>query len=147
MRDVVDAVRENPGIELSAHEVLRDELDRANRLDRLIPMYDHLCQIDSQQTFRKAVAASGLTPAEQVELRASPAYGPLLAELRRCDDAGLDVAGVLRQAVGQASLATANDLASVVQARVRRLASVGDSTAPLLGLVVPAVHVSNPAIR
>jgi hypothetical protein len=37
MQDVLEAVLNDPGVEQSAHEVMRQELDNATRLDRLIP--------------------------------------------------------------------------------------------------------------
>ncbi|WP_085956206.1 ATP-dependent DNA helicase [Kribbella flavida] len=76
MQDVLEAVLSDPGVEQSAHEVVRQELDNATRLDRLIPIHQHLCQLDAKKRYQPAIAASGLDPTDQAALQASPAYGP-----------------------------------------------------------------------
>jgi hypothetical protein len=50
MQDVLETILENAGLELSAHEVMRQELDNATRLDRLVPIHEHLCQLDADQS-------------------------------------------------------------------------------------------------
>ncbi|TDO27943.1 conjugative relaxase-like TrwC/TraI family protein [Kribbella sp. VKM Ac-2527] len=150
MQDVLEAVLENDGIERSAHEVMRDQLDAATRLDRLVPIHEHLCQLDACERYRDAITNSGLDTVEQIALQASPAFGPLIAELRRAEHAGLDVAAALHRAVSQSSLANANDLAAVLHARVGRLVSRAERRLPrpphlIAGLVTPADHATNPS--
>ncbi|MEV6267552.1 AAA family ATPase [Kribbella sp. NPDC051936] len=151
MQDVLEAVLQDPGVEQSAHEVMRQELDNATRLDRLIPIHEHLCQLDAKNRYRPAITTSGLDPADQAALQASPAYGPLIAELRRAENAGLDATDVLHRAVGLSQLTTANDLAAVIHHRVRRLTArslhkTGHHPAQILGLITPATHVSDPTL-
>ncbi|MGY4769773.1 ATP-dependent DNA helicase (plasmid) [Kribbella sp. CWNU-51] len=151
MQDVLGAVLEDPGVEQSAHEVMRQELDNATRLDRLVPLHNHLCQLDARTRYREAIATSGLDATDQVALQASTAYGALVAELRRAEDANLDLPNLLHQAVSQSSLTDANDLAAVVHSRVERLVSralrrSGHRPTMIAGLVTPAKRVSDPTL-
>ncbi|NIK54658.1 conjugative relaxase-like TrwC/TraI family protein [Kribbella shirazensis] len=151
MQDVLDAVLNDPGVEQSAHEVMRQELDNATRLDRLVPIHEHLCQLDAKKRYQPAIAASGLEPADQAALQASPAYGPLIAELRRAENARLNITDLLHHAVNQSPLTTANDLAAVIHHRVRRLTArslhkTGHRPTQIGGLITPATNVSDPAL-
>ncbi|TDO58238.1 AAA domain-containing protein [Kribbella sp. VKM Ac-2571] len=153
MQDVLEAVLDQDGIDRSAHETMRTELDNATRLDRLIPIHEHLCQLDARERYRPAITNSGLDPVDQAALQSSPAFGPLIAALRRAELLGLDVPTILHRAVTQSSLTTANDIASVLHARVERIIARAErrtrSTAPALiaALLTPAVHVSNPTYK
>ncbi|GAA3537527.1 MobF family relaxase [Kribbella ginsengisoli] len=151
MQDVLEAILENPGVELSAHEVMRQELDNATRLDRLIPIHEHLCQLDARNRFAPAISASGLDRVDLAALEASTAYGPLVTALRRAETAGLDVTEVLQRAVQQSSLNNAADIAAVLHTRVERLTSravrrTGYRPTLIAGLVSPADHVSDPTL-
>ncbi|WBQ04353.1 MobF family relaxase [Kribbella sp. CA-293567] len=151
MQDVLEAVLENAGVELSAHEVIRQELDNATRLDRLVPIHEHLCQLDARNRFAPAIATCGLDRADLAALEASPAYGPLITALRRAEAADLDVPQVLRRAVHQSSLNNATDIAAVLHRRVERLTSrasrrTGHTPHLIAGLVTPATHVSDPTL-
>ncbi|TCC48044.1 conjugal transfer protein [Kribbella pittospori] len=151
MQDVLEAVLNDPGVEQSAHEVLRRELDNATRLDRLVPIHEHLCQLDAKKRYRQAIGASGLDPADQAAVRASAAYGALIAELRRAENASINVTEVLHRAVNQSPLTNANDVAAVLHARVDRLVSRtlrrrGEHPTTVAGLVIPATHVSDPTL-
>ncbi|MGW1341358.1 MobF family relaxase [Kribbella sp. NPDC002412] len=151
MQDVLGAVLNDPGVEQSAHEVMRQELDNGTRLDRLIPIHEHLCQLDAKKRYQPAIAASALDPADQAALQASPAYGPLIAELRRAENAGLNITDLLLHAVNQSPLATANDVAAVIHHRVQRLTArslhkTGRHATQILGLITPAAHVSDPTL-
>lgn len=151
MQDVLEAILENPGVELSAHEVMRQELDNVARLDRLIPIHEHLCQLDARNRFAPAISASGLDRADLAALEASAACGPLITALRRAETAGLDVALVLSRAVHQSSLNNAADIGAVLHARVERLTAravrrTDHEPTLIAGLVTPADHVSDPTL-
>jgi conjugative relaxase-like TrwC/TraI family protein len=146
MQDVLEAVLNDPGVEQSAHEVMRKELDNATRLDRLIPIHEHLCQLDAKRRYQAALAISGLDPADRETLQTSPAYGALITQLRRGEHAGLDGPALLCRAVKQASLANAHDIGAVLHARVTRLvarAQTPHTTAAIAGLVVPATRIDD----
>ncbi|WP_432877430.1 MobF family relaxase [Kribbella sp. CA-245084] len=151
MQDVLETVFNDPGVEQSAHEILRQELDNATRLDRLIPIHEHLCQLDARARYRAASASSGLSPSDQATLEASPAYGALVAELRRAESIGLDPSDVLHRAVNQSALNDAIDLAAVLHTRIERLVTrslhrTGRQPILIAGLVAPAGNVSNPTL-
>ena len=148
MQDVLEAVLDNPGVELSAHEVMRDELDKATRLDRLVPIHEHLCQLDARTRYQPAITNSGLDPADQAALQSSPAYGPFIAELRRAESAGLNVPDLITRAVHQSPLADAHDVAAVLHTRVERLISRAlvrsrTETVKIAGLVLPAADTAD----
>ncbi|MBB6566686.1 relaxase domain-containing protein [Kribbella sandramycini] len=150
MQDVLEAVLTNPGVELSAHEVLRQQLDNATRLDRLVPIYEHLCQLDARTRITTALTTSGLPPTDQAAVQASPAYGALVSELRRGEDVGLASSDLLRRSVSQARLADAHDVAAVLHARVSRLvarAARGSGRLPttIAGIITPAHRVNDPS--
>jgi conjugative relaxase-like TrwC/TraI family protein len=153
MQDVLETVLEQDGIERSAHEIMRKELDTATRLDRLVPIHEHLCQLDARERYRPAITNSGLDPVDQAALQSTPAFGPLITALRRAEHLGLDVPTTLRQAVTQSSLTNASDLASVLRSRIERLITRAErrarSTQRLLiaGLVTPSTHVANPTYK
>ncbi|WP_329000891.1 relaxase domain-containing protein [Kribbella sp. NBC_00709] len=151
MQDVLEAVLKDPGVEQSAHEILRQELDKATRLDRLVPIHEHLCQLDARTRYQQAIAASGLDTTDQAALQASPAYGAVIAELRRAEGAELSVPQIVRQAVAQSSMATADDIAAVLHARVTRLVSrairrTGHQPRLLAGLISPASNYVDPTL-
>jgi conjugative relaxase-like TrwC/TraI family protein len=150
MQDVLEAVLEDPGVERSAHEVMREELDNATRLDRLVPIHEHLSQIAARQRYRPAITTCGLDPADQAAFQASPAYGPVIAALRRAESAGLAPTAVLRTAVTQSSLNNANDIAAVLHTRIERLATRTERRSRrrphmIAGLVTPSDHITDPA--
>ncbi|MFI5734994.1 MobF family relaxase [Kribbella sp. NPDC051587] len=151
MQDLLEAVLDNPGVELSAHEIMRQQLDDATRLDRLIPIHEHLSQMDARSRFAPAVATSGLDTSDQAALQASPAYGALLAALRRAENTGLDIPTLLRRSVGLAPLTEAHDIAAVLHTRIERLTrrSTGHTRqepALIAGLVTPATQLADPTL-
>ncbi|GAB2679247.1 MobF family relaxase [Kribbella swartbergensis] len=151
MQDVLEAVLNDPGVEQSAHEVIRQELDNATRLDRLIPIHEHICQLDARTRYRQAISTSGLDAADQAALQASPAYGALVAELRRAENAKLNIPELLHRAVSQSPLTNAHDLAAVLHTRVERLITrairrTGHHPPLIAGLVTPATQVTDPTL-
>nr|WP_238355056.1 MobF family relaxase [Kribbella sandramycini] len=148
MRDVLEAVLDNPGVELSAHEVMRQELDNATRLDHLIPIHEHLSQIDARSRFAGAVTSSGLDASDQAALQASPAYGALLAALRHAEATGHDVPALLRRAAHLTPLTDSHDIAAVLHTRVERLTHRSRRQEPVLiaGLVLPATQLADPTL-
>ncbi|GAB2615036.1 MobF family relaxase [Kribbella endophytica] len=150
MYEVLATVLEQEGIEKSAHETMQAELDNATNLSQLVPIHEHLCQIAAGQRYRTTIDTSTLDPSARAELRASPAYGPLLAALRRAESAGLDPKTTFHKAVNQATLDDARDLAAVLHARVERLVSRTDRRRRqpqqlVAGLVRPTTTITDPA--
>ena len=83
---------------------MREELDASVRLDRLIPIHDHLCQVAMRQRVQAALAATSIPDIDHAEILASNAYGPLVAALRRAENQGMDLTGTLQRATIQGSL-------------------------------------------
>lgn len=151
MQDILEAVLDNPGVELSAHEVMRNELNSVTRLDRLVPIYEHLCQLDARNRIAAALAASGLDRADQAAVQASPAFGALVVELRRAEHLDLEAHDLLRKAVAQAQLSDAHDIAAVLHTRIHRLTSreerrSGRQPTTIAGVITPPRHVSDPTL-
>ncbi|GAA2811764.1 hypothetical protein GCM10010522_31910 [Kribbella solani] len=151
MQDLLEAILHNPGIEQAAHEVLRQQLDNATRLDRLVPIHEHLCQQDARTRYHEAATRSGLNASDQTALEASPAYGALVAELRRAESINLNPAQLLHQSINQSPLHNAVDLAAVLHTRVERLVTrtihrTGSQPPLIAGLVTPAHDVSDPTL-
>jgi conjugative relaxase-like TrwC/TraI family protein len=150
MYEILATVLEQEGIEKSAHETMQGELDNATNLSQLVPIHEHLCQIAAGQRYRATIDTSTLDPSARAELRASPAYGPLLAVLRRAEAAGLDPNATFHKAVNQASIDNARDLAAVLHARVERLISRIDRRRLepqqlVAGLIRPTTTIIDPA--
>ncbi|MFG1626206.1 MobF family relaxase [Kribbella sp. NPDC049227] len=151
MQDVLEAVLNDPGTEQSAHEVLGQELDNATRLDRLIPLHEHLCQLDARGRYGNALATTGLDPTAQAALKASPAYGPLVAALRRAEGVNLSPSATLRRAVSQSSMNSAHDIAAVLHTRIGRFVARAERRAPnrrilIAGLVRPTDQLGDPTL-
>jgi conjugative relaxase-like TrwC/TraI family protein len=150
MYEVLATVLEQEGIEKSAHETMQSELDNATNLRQLVPIHEHLCQIAAGQRYRATIDTSALDPSARAELRASAAYGPLLAALRRAEAAGLAPDDTFHKAVNQAALDNARNLAAVLHARVERLTSHADRRRRqpqhlVAGLVRPTTTITDPA--
>ncbi|WTL07552.1 relaxase domain-containing protein [Kribbella sp. NBC_01505] len=151
LQDILEAVLNNPGVELSAHEVMRQELDNATRLDRLVPIHEHLCQLDARPRMTAAIATSGLDPTDQAAVQASPAYGALVAELRRAEQLGLSPSELLRKAGSQKRLTDAHDIAAVLHTRARRLTTrearrTGHQIPTIAGILTPAHQIDDPTL-
>lgn len=151
LQDVCEAVLNDPGVEESAHQVMRRELDDATRLDRLVPMHEYLCQLEARTRYRSAIACSGLETADVASLHASPAYGALVAELRCGESVNLSVSDLLSHAVKQSHLTNAHDIAAVLHSRVERLVArsqtrTGGRTTLIAGLVIPAAQATDPTL-
>jgi hypothetical protein len=122
---------------------MRDELDAATRLDRLVPIHEHLSQIAAADRYRVVFERCGL--ANHVNaISASPAYGPLLAALRDAEFRGADIDTLLHQALRHGTLNTARDIAAVLHERIDRIkrrAELRGHLRPrnrIAGLVTPA---------
>ena len=114
-RDVLEDILASPSAERSAHEIMREELENATRLSRLVPMHDHLSQLAAADRFRPLFDAFDL---DDATLSSSPSYGPLLAALRLAEAQGVAPADILTAAVDMASLRTAKDIAAVLHSRI-----------------------------
>ena len=119
-RSILYGVLQHIGAELSAHETIAAEQDRWGSIGQLAAEYDTIAQAAQHDRWATLLQASGLT-AEQVEdVLASDAYGALSAELRHAEANHHDLDTLLPRLVATRGLDDADDIASVLHARVAR---------------------------
>jgi hypothetical protein len=119
-RSILYGVLQHIGAELSAHETVAAEQDRWGSIAQLAAEYDTIAQAAQHDRWATLLAASGIT-AEQIEdVLGSDAYGALSAELRHAEANHHDLDALLPRLVAARSLDDADDIASVLHARVAR---------------------------
>jgi len=118
--DVLVRVLANEGAEVSAHETLWRAKRLANSWVTLHAEYQSIAAVAQRARWDHLVASSGLTEAEQELIGSSPARGALYSALQEADSAGLNVVATFPRLARSSTLADAEDLASVLQGRVRR---------------------------
>jgi len=153
-RHVMAQILATTGAQTSATQTLRALQDQATSLAQLAPIHETLVQTAQRHRWAAVIAGSGLTVDQLRRVEASPAYGPLVAALRRADYDGHPMQRVLPALVAAAPLdvpndttddaAAARDLAAVLHHRVtgwheRAMPSPGHRPEPLIGgLITPA---------
>ncbi len=116
--------------ERPATELLAATLAAEESLATLLPRYDYAAT--QARTGRYTQLAQGtLGPELAAGVLADPAWGALAHVLRRCEDLGLDAAGVLPAAVAERETRTADSLAQVLHHRVERRRQVAYERRPL----------------
>jgi conjugative relaxase-like TrwC/TraI family protein len=147
-REVLAAVLRREGGDLSAHEALRRAQQEAVSFSVLANEYQTIAREAQQARFDELLGGCGLGQDELAALRASPAYGPLLAALREAEARGLAVGPALPGLVSGRPMDDAQDLAAVLHGRVDRWTAAaprGSREADLVaGLVPRALGVTDP---
>jgi hypothetical protein len=121
-REVLTRVLANSGADLSAHETLRREQRQDEGFTVLAAEYETLAGVAQQQRWDELLDRSGIGAHHLEHIRASDAYGPLLAALRDAESRGLDVDENFPKLVAARPLSGADDPASVLHGRVQRWA-------------------------
>jgi len=117
---VLAGVMARQGSELSATETLERELSRADNLGVLGGIWDDLARREQRARFEQVLR--GVLPADLAEQALGDrACTWLWRSLREAETAGLNGGDVLPQAVVERSLASARDVARVLDSRVRRM--------------------------
>jgi hypothetical protein len=119
-RDVLVAVLANEGAELSAHETIFRTYDQAESWTTLHAEYQTLARVAQTDRWNALLAQSGLSEAEQLQLRTSEAFGPLAAALQEAEARGLPVETALPRLVRGGTFEDADDVAAVLHGRVQR---------------------------
>jgi conjugative relaxase-like TrwC/TraI family protein len=150
-KDVLAGVLRNEGADVAAHDIIGRQLADAEGMERLSAEYLTLAMFAQQDRWDSLLARSGLSEADLTTVRASAAYGPLLAAFRDAEARGLDVETTLPRLVAGRSLADAADVAAVLHSRVERwtqAASGRNRQADKLiaGLIPRAQRVSDPEL-
>ncbi len=156
-RHVMAQILATTGAQTSATQTLRALHDEATSLAQLAPIHETLVQTAQRQRWATVIAGSGLTDGQLRRVETSPAYGPLVAAMRRADHDGHPMHRMLPALIAAAPLdvrdgttdnaAPARDLAAVLHRRVttwheHAASPQGHRAAPLIGgLVTPAGHL------
>ena len=108
------------GSEMSALEMQSHALANADHLAVLNAIWQGETARPNTERYRQVIRAA-LPPEYDGDELNSPQATWLWRTLRGIDEAGLDVRDIVQQAVDSRSLAGARDLASVIDARIRRM--------------------------
>jgi conjugative relaxase-like TrwC/TraI family protein len=153
-RQVLQQILATTGAQTSATETLRAMYDEASSLAQLAPIHETLVQDAQRHRWAKIIAGCGFTAEQGEQVLTSPAYGPLVAALRRAEHDGHPMQRVLPALAAAAPLhagdnepnrsAPARDLAAVLHHRVtdwheRTQPQQGHNVEPLIGgIIAPA---------
>ena len=148
-RDLLEGVLRNEGAERSATETQRLAWDNAESISALAAEYLTLKRAAQGQRWDSLIESSGLS-AEQIEgVRQSAAYGPLLHSLAQAEARGVNPEQVLPRIVTGRPLEDAQDVASVLHARLDRFVDRAGTQREadryyVAGLVPQAREVADP---
>jgi hypothetical protein len=153
-RQILQQILATTGAQTSATETLRALYDDASSLAQLAPIHETLVQQAQRHRWATVIADCGLTAEQREQVLNSPAYGPLVAALRRAGHDGHPMHRVLPALAAAAPLdnrgdtsggiAQARDLAAVLHHRVtawhdRTRPPQGGRAQPLIGgIITPA---------
>ena len=119
-RSVHYGVMQHVAAELSAHETITAEQERWGSIAQLAAEYETIAQAAQHDRWATLLQTSGLTPEQAEDVLASDAYGALSAELRRAEANHHDVDRLLPRLVQARSVEGADDIASVLHARLAK---------------------------
>jgi hypothetical protein len=153
-RQILQQILATTGAQTSATETLCALYDDASSLAQLAPIHETLVQDAQRQHWATVIAGCGFTAEQGEQVLSSPAYGPLVAALRRAEHDGHPLHRVLPALVAAAPLdagdndpnrtAPARDLAAVLHHRVtawhdHTQPPQGGRAQPLIGgIIAPA---------
>jgi ATP-dependent exoDNAse (exonuclease V) alpha subunit len=89
--DVLRSVLANSGADKSATRTITEEWTNSQSISRLLADYETIARQANEERYAALVASSGLTDAQADSVRASEAWGPLLATFREAESRGLDL--------------------------------------------------------
>lgn len=119
-RSVLYGALKHVGAELSAHETIHAEHEHWGSIAQLAAEYETIAQAAQYDRWARLLRSSGLTDEQAEEVLASDAYGALSAELRRAEANHHDLDQLFPRLVQARGFADADDIASVLHARVAR---------------------------
>jgi conjugative relaxase-like TrwC/TraI family protein len=115
---VLYGVLQHHGAALSAHQAVEVEHETHSSVARLAAELETIAAAAQRHRFVELLDRSGLTSEQHQALVSSTSFGPLTAVLRRAEAYHHDLDRLIRRAVAQHSLDTANDLAAVLRRRI-----------------------------
>ncbi|MER7604752.1 MobF family relaxase [Nocardioides sp. NPDC127503] len=126
-RTVLFGVLQHSSAELSAHQAITAEHETWSSIAQLAAEYDTIAAVAQRDRWIDLIRHSGLSESQADEVVAGDAFGPLTAALRRAEANGHATDGLFARIVAQRDLADADDVAAVLQHRLR-LATNATST-------------------
>ncbi|NMM23846.1 MAG: relaxase domain-containing protein [Phycicoccus sp.] len=144
--DVLRYVLANSGADKSATQTIADTWTEGHSIARLWAEYDTIARHANEDRYAALATASGLTPTEADTVRASAAWGPLMAAFREAESYGLDLGRALPALVQGRALSDADDIAAVIHGRVTKwvkAAGAGRHTDSVGGIGPAAVGVTD----
>jgi len=137
--DVLAGVLRHEGVDVSATDMIRRS--QTQSIAALVAEYDTIVAMAEGPRWDEVLSQSGLSDAELAQVKASPAYGALLVQLRNAESRGFDVHTELPLLVMGRSFDDADDVASVLHHRIDRyVTGVGYANAPANELVAGLFH-------
>ncbi|WP_271202576.1 MobF family relaxase [Microbacterium dextranolyticum] len=119
-RSVLYGVIQHIGAELSAHEAITAEQERWSNIGQLAAEYETIAQAAQHDRWATLLATAGLTGGQVDAVLDSDAYPALSAELRHAEANHHDLDALLPRLIAARGLEDADDIASVLHARVAR---------------------------
>ena len=119
-RSVLYGVLQHVGAELSAHETITAEQERWSSIAQLAAEYETIAQEAQHDRWATLLTNSGLTTEQVDAVLDSEAYPALSAELRQAEANHHDLDALMPRLIAARSLDDAEDIASVLHARVAR---------------------------
>ena len=114
--DLLRHVLANSGADKSATITIGEEWADSQSITRLLAEYETIARRATEDRYTTLVASSGLTPTQANAVRASEAWGPLMAALRDAESRGLDIDRAVPALVR--TVTTADDIAAALHGRV-----------------------------
>ncbi len=115
---ILCGILQHVGAELSAHETIKVEQDAWGSIAQLAAEYETITAAAQHDRWTSLVRKSGLSEGQGKDVITSDAFGPLTAELRRAEAHHFDIERLLAGAVDARGFQDAQDIASVLRARV-----------------------------
>ena len=150
-RSILFGVLQHVGAELSAHQAITTEQNRWGSIGQLAAEYETIAQEAQADRWHTLLAKSGLTREQVEDILTSDAYGALSAELRNAEANHHNLDQLLPRLVQVRGFEDADDIASVLHARLARAtsrpASSGRTSRPprlIAGLIPTATGPMNP---
>jgi hypothetical protein len=120
---------------VSATDIIRRS--QTQSIAALVAEYDTIVAVAESGRWDEVFRESGLSDTELAQVKTSPAYPALLAQLRDAENRGFDIDTELPMLVTGRSFDDANDVAGVLHYRIDRyVAGVGYPSPPSNGLVI-----------
>ncbi|MHB8186340.1 MAG: ATP-dependent DNA helicase, partial [Dermatophilaceae bacterium] len=145
--DVLRYVLANSGADKSATLTITEEWANSHSIARLWAEYDTIARHANEDRYFAIVASSGLTSNEADAVRASEAWGPLMAAFREAEVRTLDLDRAVPSLVQGRIISSADDIAALLHGRVTKwLKAAGGRRRPdrIVGHFSPAIGVTDP---